>query len=95
MVTGASPSNLAKALKVTADERAALVAGKLTIAETKSNQEPQLDMVMPADEPRMTVAELLSIYTSMTPAERVAFGRAIGVERVWQPRQRYAARATA
>jgi hypothetical protein len=95
MVTGASPSNLAKALKATAAERSALVAGKLTIAELKNNEEPQLDMVMPAAEPRMTMEHLLSIYRALTTAEQIAFGRAIGVERVWLPRQRYAAPATA
>jgi hypothetical protein len=124
LVTGASPSNLTKALKATADERTALVAGKLTIAGIKCNEKPQaFDVVMPAAEPRMTVVELpelssdhvkslpledmpaakprmtmakfLSTYQALTPAERVAFGRAIGVERVWQPRQRYAAPALA
>jgi hypothetical protein len=95
MITGASPSNIAKALKATPAERTALVAGTLTIAEIKSNVKPQLNVVMPAAKPRMTMAEFLSMYQALTPAERVAFGRAIGVERVWQPRQRWAARATA
>jgi hypothetical protein len=94
-ITGASHSKLAKALKATPAERAALVAGKLTIAELKNNEKPQLDVVMPAAEPRMTIERLLAIYQALTTAEQVKFGRAIGVERVWLPRQRYAAPARA
>jgi cytochrome oxidase assembly protein ShyY1 len=52
-------------------------------------------LVIPAAKPRMTMEQLLSIYQALTPAEQIAFGRAIGVERVWLPRQRYAAAATA
>jgi hypothetical protein len=37
---------------------------------------------------RMTVDDLLDVYTAMSPSEQIAFGRAIGVERVWLPRQR-------
>jgi hypothetical protein len=89
MATGASSSNLGKALKATPAERTALVAGKLTVAELKSSHgDPPLDM--PAAEPRMTMEQLLSIYRALTTAEQIAFGRAIGVERVWLPRQRSA-----
>jgi hypothetical protein len=38
--------------------------------------------------PSMTIEDLLEVYTSMTPSEQIAFGRAIGVERVWLPKQR-------
>ena len=38
--------------------------------------------------PRMTVDGLLEMYQHMSPSEQIAFGRAIGVERVWLPRQR-------
>lgn len=37
---------------------------------------------------RMSVDDLFEAYTAMSPAEQIAFGRAIGVERVWLPRQR-------
>jgi hypothetical protein len=37
---------------------------------------------------RMTVDDVLEIYAQMTPSEQLAFGRKIGVERVWLPRQR-------
>jgi hypothetical protein len=39
--------------------------------------------------PRMTVDDLLDVYMAMSPSEQIAFGRAIGVERVWLPRQRF------
>jgi hypothetical protein len=38
--------------------------------------------------PRMTVDNLIEVYTTMSSSEKIAFGRAIGVERVWLPRQR-------
>jgi hypothetical protein len=38
--------------------------------------------------PRMTVEDILVVYASMTPSEQIALGRAIGIERVWLPRQR-------
>ena len=38
--------------------------------------------------PRLTIAELLEIYQLMSPAQRVFFGREIGVIHVWQPKQR-------
>jgi hypothetical protein len=38
--------------------------------------------------PRLTVDDILEAYMEMTPAEQVALGRAIGIERVWMPRQR-------
>jgi cytochrome oxidase assembly protein ShyY1 len=38
--------------------------------------------------PRMTVDDLLDVYMAMSPSEQIAFGRAIGVERVWLPAQR-------
>ena len=95
MVTGASPSNLGKALKATPAERSALVAGELTLAELKSNhEEPQPDVVIPAAEPRMTMEQLLSIYRALTAAEKVKFGRMIGVERVWLPQPAITAPAT-
>jgi hypothetical protein len=37
---------------------------------------------------RMTVDDVLEVYTNMTPSEQIALGRAIGIERVWLPRQR-------
>jgi hypothetical protein len=39
------------------------------------------------DPPRTTVNDLLKVYMAMSPSEQIAFGRAIGVERVWLPRQ--------
>jgi hypothetical protein len=36
---------------------------------------------------RTAVDDLLDTYTAMSPSEQVAFGRRIGVERMWQPRQ--------
>jgi hypothetical protein len=86
MATGASSSDLGKALKATPAERAALVAGALTVAELKSNHEElTLDIGVPATEPRVTMKQLLAIYRALTPAQQIAFGRAIGVERVWLP----------
>jgi hypothetical protein len=38
--------------------------------------------------PRMTVDDLFEAYAKMSPAEQIAFGRAIGVERVWLPHQK-------
>jgi hypothetical protein len=37
--------------------------------------------------PRMTVNDVLAVYETMSPSEQIALGRAIGVERVWLPRQ--------
>jgi hypothetical protein len=72
---GVSPSNLAKALMGTPAERAALIAGDLTID------------VMPAAKPQ-SMTEFIAMFQSLTPAQRTAFARAVGIERVWQPSQR-------
>jgi hypothetical protein len=36
---------------------------------------------------RMSVDDILEVYETMSPSEQIALGRAIGVERVWLPRQ--------
>jgi hypothetical protein len=38
----------------------------------------------------LTVSDFLAAYQRMTPAERVAIGRGIGIDRVWQPSSRTA-----
>jgi hypothetical protein len=95
LATGASSSALAKALKATPAERVALVAEQVTLGDlttAKVNNGSLPGMVTPAVKPRVTVAELLAVYCALSPAERVTFGREIGVARVWQPRQHTAVR---
>jgi hypothetical protein len=84
----------ARALKATPAERAALVAGTTTLSDVavKEVAEPCFDFstVTPVTKPYMTVAEMLLAYCELTPAEQVLFGREIGVNRVWLPKQRWA-----
>jgi hypothetical protein len=91
--TGASASNLARALKVTPAERVALIAEQITLGELTTmvgNESSLPDMTaMPTAKPRFTVEEMLTAYRELTPAERVKFSREIGVVRCWQPQQRY------
>ena len=91
LVTGASGSSIARALKATPAERAALVAETISLGELAAKEvaEPCFDMAMPATKPRMTVGEMLAAYLELTPAEQVVFGREIGVDRVWLPKQRW------
>jgi hypothetical protein len=92
IATGASSSTIARALKASPAERAALVAGTTTLSDlaAKEAAEPCFDFgtVMPVPKPYMTVAEMLLAYCELTSAEQVLFGREIGVNRVWLPQQR-------
>lgn len=88
--TGASASNLARALNATPAERVALITEQITLGEltVKVNDESSPDTAMPTVKSRFTVEEMLAAYCELTPAERVKFSREIGVVRCWQPRQR-------
>jgi hypothetical protein len=56
----------------------------------------EFDLTVPdSKQRRAKIADMLAVYQHLTSAEQVAFGRAIGVERVWLPRQREAALAKA
>jgi hypothetical protein len=63
----------------------AITAEPTPVVEEKLSAEERLLFGSPTG---MTVDDLLAVYVMMPPSEQIAFGRAIGIDRVWQPRQR-------
>jgi hypothetical protein len=91
-VGGISVSSVAKTLKGTADKRAALVAGSMTLADLESKPVQFVDAFMAAFKPikpppqpvKPTFEDVAEAIKSFSPAEIVKLGRMLTVERCWE-----------
>ncbi len=100
VTVGASPGSIGKLQSRSTAECWAMLGGSLTLADlaeeeravrTNGNGDDShsgdADTAEILGGPQSSVDDLLRRYQAMTPAEKIAFGRRIGVERVWLPRR--------
>jgi hypothetical protein len=66
----------------------AITTGEMPSAEQMLECEQALLSFKDTTPQHSPVDDMLARYTAMLPSQRLAFARAIGIERCWQPRQR-------